>query len=286
MKTDKLLKEARKTLVAVNDRFGWQGDEDDQAWDLLAHVLGRQPDPDESVTGSERKEFEKLIKRRTTGEPLAFIVGWVEFLDFKMKVRPGAFLPRLTSEFLAKQAIRRLRGRSSGSVHVDLATGIGPVAIGSARAVPKARVYGADISKKAIAQARRNAEVLGVKNATFVRSDLFDSLPKSLRGKIDVVTIHPPYVPIDEVDDLPDEIKKYEPNHTLTDRSSDGLGLVRRVVSEGLDWLAPKGWLLIETTPSESTLIRGFLREAGYRDVRSTVGELKLTRVYCGRTPG
>lgn len=284
MKTDQLLKEAKRTLVAANKRFGWQGDEADQAWDLLAHVLGRQPDRKETVSKSDRRSFERLVQRRTTGEPMAFLVGWVEFLDFKMEVKPGAFIPRLTSEFLAQQAIRRLRGRKA-PVHVDLATGIGPVAIGSARAVKRARVVGADISRKAITQARANAARLGIRNVSFVKSDLFDSMPRKLRGSIDVVTIHPPYVPLDEVRDLPVEIKKHEPHHTLTDRSSDGLGLVRRVVADGLEWLRPGGWLLIETTPSESKLIRGFMRDAGYRDIRSTVGELKLTRVYCGRAP-
>jgi release factor glutamine methyltransferase len=284
MKTAKLLRNAKRTLVAANERFGWQGDEDDQAWDLLAHVLGRQPDWDEKLPAPTVRRFEKLVKRRTTGEPMAFIIGWVEFLDFKMQIGPGAFIPRLTSEFLATQAIRRLRGRTK-PVHVDLATGIGPVAIASARAVRKATVCGADISKKAIAQARANAERLGVRNVSFVKSDLFDSLPKALRGSIDVVTIHPPYVPVDEVADLPVEIRKHEPKHTLTDQSSDGLGLVRRVVNDGLKWLRPGGWLLIETTPTESSIIRGFMRNAGYRDVRSTVGDLKLTRVYCGRTP-
>lgn len=285
MKADQLLKEAKRTLVAANKRFGWQGDEADQAWDLLTHVLGRQPKRQQDISASDQRAFERLVKRRTTGEPMAFIVGWVEFLDFKMQVKPGAFIPRLTSEFLAQQAIRRLRGRRA-PVHVDLATGIGPVAIGSARAVRRARVFGADISRKAVTQARENAARLGVRNVSFVRSDLFSSLPRDLGGAIDVVTIHPPYVPVGEVRDLPVEIKGHEPQHTLTDRSSDGLGLVRRVVAEGLRWLQPGGWLLIETTPTESAIIRGYMREAGYRDVRSTVGELKLTRVYCGRAPG
>ena len=87
MNTDKLLKNAKRSLVAANDRFGWQGDEDDQAWDMLAHVLGRQPDWDDDVSPKQVKEFERLLKRRTTGEPLAYILGWVDFLDFKMSVR-------------------------------------------------------------------------------------------------------------------------------------------------------------------------------------------------------
>jgi release factor glutamine methyltransferase len=284
MKANRLLKDAKRTLVAANERFGWQGDEADQAWDVLAHVLGRQPDREEKVSPKAEKQFIKLIKRRTTGEPLAFILGWVDFLDFRMNVSSGAFVPRLTSEFLATQAIRRLR-RRKGPIHVDLATGIGPVAIGSARAVPKAKIYGVDISGEAVKQARANASKLGAPNATFYTGDMFSPLPKSLRGKVDVVTIHPPYVPKGEVEDLPIEIKKYEPTHTLTDKSVDGLGLTRRVIDEGRDWVRPGGWVLIEIVPMEWKRVRPLFKEAGYTDIKSTHGELKLTRVICGRVP-
>jgi release factor glutamine methyltransferase len=280
--TSKLLKQAKKTLVAVNERFGWQGDEEDQAWDILAHVLGRQPDPDEDVPPNLVKKFDKLVQQRTTGEPLAYILGWVDFLDFKMTVRSGAFVPRLTSEWLAKQAIKRLRNRKT-PVHVDLACGIGPVAIGSARAVPKADVHGVDIMGDAVKEARLNAKKLGVTNVTFHRGSMFSPLPPRLRGQVDVITIHPPYVPKDEVADLPLEIRKWENTHTLTDGSDDGLGLTRQVIDEGREWLAHNGWVLIEIVPSEWKRVRPLFREAGYVDIRSTHGELKLTRVICGR---
>ena len=279
-----MLKQAKKTLVAANERFGWQGDEADQAWDILKHILGREPDPDEDVPPKVKRSFDKLVARRTTGEPLAFILGWVDFMDFKMDVKSGAFVPRLTSEFLAKQAIKRLRNRGN-PIHVDLATGIGPVAIASARAVKGAAVYGVDISRKAIAQAKANAKKLGIRNVTFAAGDMFSPLPKRLRGAVDVISIHPPYVPRDEVIDLPVEIRKYEPQHTLTDKSSDGLGLTRRVIDEGRDWLRPGGWVLIEIVPSEWNRVRPLFRQAGYTDVRSTHGELKLTRVICGKLP-
>jgi len=283
MKTDRLLKDAKRTLVAVNERFGWQGDEADQAWDMLVHAwAGHEPDDDDEVPSDVERRFDRLVKRRTTGEPLAFILGWVDFLDFRLRLKQGAFVPRLTTEFLAQQAIRRLRRRQR-PVHVDLATGIGPVAIASARAVPRATVYGLDISRKALTQGKANADRLGVSNVTFLRSDMFSGLPKRLRGRIDVVTIHPPYVPRDEISDLPVEIKSFEPQHTLTDRSSDGLGLVRRVVDDGRDWLRPGGWLLIEIVAAEFKRIAPMLRRAGYSDVKSTHGTLKLTRVIVGR---
>jgi release factor glutamine methyltransferase len=284
MNADDLTEDARRTLVAVNERFGWQGDEEDQAWDLLVHVWGCEPDLDDEVPADIERKFHKLVKRRVTGEPMAFILGWVEFLDFRLHLKPGAFVPRLTTEFLAQSAIKRLRPRRN-PVHVDLATGIGPVPLGVARGVPKATVYGLDISKKAVNQAKENARRLGVPNVTFLRSDMFSALPKRLHGGVDVVTIHPPYVPRGEVSDLPIEIKGFEPKHTLTDQSSDGLGLVRRVVDEGREWLRPSGWLLIEIVAAEWKRIAPMLRQAGYTDVKSTHGELKLTRVFTGRIP-
>jgi release factor glutamine methyltransferase len=284
MNADDLTDDAKRTLVAVNERFGWQGDEEDQAWDLLVHVWGREPDLDDEVPADIERKFHKLVKRRVTGEPMAFILGWVEFLDFRLNLKPGAFVPRLTTEFLAQQAIKRLRPRRT-PVHVDLATGVGPVPLGVARGVPKATVYGLDISRKAVNQAKANAHRLAVGNVTFLRSDMFSALPKRLRGEVDVVTIHPPYVPRGEVSDLPIEIKGFEPQHTLTDRSSDGLGLVRRVVDEGREWLRPSGWLLIEIVAAEFRRIAPMLRKAGYTDVKSTHGELKLTRVITGRIP-
>jgi release factor glutamine methyltransferase len=282
MNADDLTENARRTLVAVNERFGWQGDEEDQAWDMLVHVWGREPGLDDEVPKDVERKFDRLVQRRVTGEPMAFILGWVDFLDFRLDLKAGAFVPRLTTEFLARQAIRRLRPRKK-PVHVDLATGIGPVAIATARAVPMASVYGLDISRKALNQAKSNAARLGVRNVNFLRSDMFAALPKRLRSSVDVVTIHPPYVPRDEISDLPVEIKQFEPRHTLTDRSSDGLGLVRRVVDEGTEWLRPGGWLLIEIVAAEFRRIAKMLRGAGYTDIRSTHGELKLTRVITGR---
>jgi release factor glutamine methyltransferase len=284
MNTEKLINKAKKALVEVNEIFGWQGDEEDQAWDILAHVIGRQPKWEADVSPDDVKKFWKIVNLRITGKPLAYILGEIDFLDFKMTVRDGAFVPRLTSEWLAKSAIKRLRPRKE-PVHVDLATGIGPVAIGSARAVKKAEVHGVDIMGTAVKEARINAKKLKVPNVTFHKGNMFKPLPKRLQGQVDVITIHPPYVPADELDDLPLEIKKYEDSRTLTDGSTDGLELTRRVIDEGREWLSHSGWVLIEIVPSDWKKVRPLFKDAGYVDVRSTHGELKLTRVICGRFP-
>ena len=283
METEQLIENAKRAFRTANERFGYKGEEEDQAWELLTHAVGgEEPEWDDEIPAAAVRRFNRYVNRRVTGEPVAYIVGWVEFRDLKLGIRQGMFIPRYTSEFMATQAIRRLNGRRS-PVHVDLATGIGPVALSTAKAVPGARVWGLDISRKAVNQAAVNAKGLGLGNVTFLRSDMFAALPAGLRGGIDVITIHPPYVPKKEVKDLPEEIKRFEPEHTLTDGSRDGLGLVRRVIEGGAEWLATGGWLLIEIVPSEFRGIRTMLKEAGYRDIRSTHGQLRHTRVIVAR---
>jgi release factor glutamine methyltransferase len=268
----------------------WPADrERREATALLSFALGDHEAseefarPDESVPARTRERYRRLVDRRATGEPMAYILGWTTFRGLRMAVRPGAFVPRQSSELLADGAVRRLRGRRK-PVAIDLATGIGPVALAVADAVSGADVHGTDISPEAVRQARANAASLGLRNAAFHRGDLFDSIPARLRGRVDVITVHPPYIPRREVVDLPVEIRGFEPKESLTDRSADGLGLLERTAEEAPEWLRSGGWLLVEVSPDRARHVRSRLVRSGYRDVRSTRGWPNISRVVVGRT--
>ena len=263
----------------------WQrGRERLEAEDLLWHVLDHEPELSEEVSDADRRTFERLVRRRATGEPIPYIKGYTEFRGLELRVKPGVFVPRDASEYLAVQAVRRLRRRRR-PVHVDLATGAGTIALSVAYDVPRATVVGTDLSREAVALARRNAKELEVR-ARFVVGDLFDGLPRSLRGTVDVITIHPPYVPAWELKDLPEEIREWEPEHTLTDRSHDGLGLIGRTAREAPTWLSPTGWLLMEVSPDRVSHVKRVLRGERFRELRSTKGgPLPLTRVVVARRP-
>ncbi len=284
MKAKKLLKRAERTLKASPAIDHWQKDREEiESEELLGHALGVDEfDPDDDVSPKAARRFEKMVDRRVTGEPVQFIVGYAEFRGIKLIAEPGVFVPRDSTEFLAEQAIRRLRGRRR-AVAVDLATGGGTVALAIANETKGVRVIGTDLSKKAVRVARRNAERLGLR-ATFVTGDLFGGLPKEIRATVDVITLHPPYVAKKELSELPDEIRRFEPAHTLSDNSADGLGLVDRAAAESGEWLKKDGWLLIEVSPDRARSVAAVVRRYGFRDVRSTAGgELKVTRVVVGK---
>jgi release factor glutamine methyltransferase len=263
----------------------WQrGREKIEAEILLIELLGDEPDPDDEISASKQRRFEGWIERRYTGEPVAHITGVTDFMGLDLIVEPGVFVPRDSSEWLAEQAIRRLRTRRT-PVHVDLASGMGTIALAVASKVPKAEVFGAELTAEGVKLARKNARTLGV-SAKFGVGDLFAPVPKRLRGDVDVITIHPPYVAKGELRDLPDEIIEWEPEHTLTDQSNDGLGLVRRTVAEAPAWLKSTGWLLMETDPDRARDVRTVMIAGGFRDVRSTKGgAIPITRVIEGKRP-
>lgn len=276
-----LIEAGRRRLVREKDRLNRTGDEAIQAHELLEHAAGSEVDEDDVLDPATVRRYEAFLDRRVRGEPVPYIRGFEEFRGLRLKVRPGVFIPRQSTEFLAEQAVRRMRRRPS-PVAADLACGVGAVAIVMAREVPSATVYGTDISADAMSVARANARATKTNNVSFLRGSLFDPLPRRLRGQIDVVASHPPYIPAHELRDLPVEMIDFEPVHTLTDSSDDGLGLVRILVAQGREWIKPGGWLCIEIAPDMARALRTILTRAGYSEVQST-RDTPHTRVLVAR---
>jgi release factor glutamine methyltransferase len=284
MKASEVLDRAVATLEASPAIDHWQKDREViEAEDLLMHAMDvDEIDAEADVPPARLRRFDEMVARRATGEPTQFIKGYAEFRGLRLIAKPGVFVPRDSTEFLAEQAVRRLRRRSH-AIAVDLATGGGTVALAVVNETRNVEVFGTDVSADAVKIARSNAKRLGLR-ATFVTGDLFGALPSRIRGAVDVITLHPPYVARSELKDLPEEIRRFEPAHTLTDRSIDGLGLVERAAAESGEWLRRGGWLLIEISPDRARAVATRMRRNGFVDVRSTMGgELKVTRVVVGR---
>ena len=285
MNAAEVLAHAVETLKASPAIDHWQKDREEiEADDLLCFALGvDEIDPGSAVPGGVTRRFDAMVARRAAGEPVQLIKGFAVFRGLEILARPGVFVPRDSTEYLAEQAIRRLRGRHH-PIGLDLACGGGTVALAMADEVPNATIYGTDISSDAIRVARRNATRLELANVRFRTGDLFGALPSSLRGAVDVITLHPPYVAKRELHELPDEIRRFEPAHTLTDDSDDGLGLIGRTAAGSGDWLKGGGWLLVEVSPDRARAVASVMRSHGFNGVRSTMDHgFKVTRVLVGR---
>lgn len=187
------------------------------------------------------RDLEELVARRVEGEPLEQVLGWVDFDRIRVLLRPGVFVPRQRTVFLAQQAGARLPG---DGVAVDLCCGSGAIAAWLEDRAPGATVYATDIDPVAVACARDNVR------GTVVAGDLFSGLPPELREHVDILVANTPYVPSEKVAFLPPEARDHEPLHTL-DGGPDGLALLRRISAEATGWLRSDGHLLIEISESQ-----------------------------------
>lgn len=227
---------------------------------LRAHgFLAPEAEADALLEAARRDEaeLEDLVARRTQGEPLAWVTGWVDFCGLRLSISPGIFVPRPHTEALARRAAELL---SSGGVAVDLCTGCGAVAAVLAAQHPRATVLATDIDPAAVACAQRNG-------IDALQGDLDAPLPPSLRGRVDVITAVVPYVPTEELHLLPRDVIAHEPP-TVLDGGPRGTGVLRRVVHAAPSWLRRRGRLLLELGGDQATELTPVLTDVGFSEVQ------------------
>ncbi|GAA4609651.1 putative protein N(5)-glutamine methyltransferase [Actinoallomurus liliacearum] len=219
-------------------------------------------------TARTPSDLTAMVDRRVAGLPLEHVLGWAEFCGLRVAVDPGVFVPRRRTEFLVRQAAALAR---PGAVVLDLCCGSG--ALGAALATllggaevdsglegrGGAEVHAADVDPAAVACARRNLAAVG---GRAYEGDLYEPLPATLRGRVDVLLANVPYVPTGDVALLPAEARDHEARVAL-DGGGDGLDVARRVIAEAPAWLAPGGHLLFETSDRQVPAAREAVARAG-----------------------
>lgn len=252
---------------------------------LLVHTLKLERirlymDFDKPLAVEELATYRALVKRRLTGEPVAYITGQREFWSQTLEVGPAVLVPRPETELLVELALKRC-GEERAPVLADVGTGSGAIAVALASELPGATVYALDCSAEALEVARRNAERHGVE-VTLLQGDLLEPLADA--GPLDLVVSNPPYVTTAEMEDLPRHVREFEPRGALH-AGADGLDIYRRLVPAALDALAPGGHLLLEIGCTQGEAVSGLLEEAGFQEVAVHQDLAGLDRVVTGRKP-
>ena len=216
--------------------------------------------------------FFEFIERRCKGESIAYILGRKEFRGLEFSVTPDVLVPRPETEILVDIACAIICSISSGNSFpylsvLDLCTGSGAVAIALKHEHPFLDVFASDISEKALDVARKNAETLGAK-ITFFEGDLFDAINKHGNVKEEsrffLITANAPYIPSKEIPFLSAEVR-LEPRRAL-DGGTDGLEIIRRIISGSPRYLKPGGYLALEADPSQMDTIVMLLKDSGFSE--------------------
>lgn len=252
---------------------------------LLAHVLGCDRirlviESQRPLEASELGRFREAIKRRRTGEPIAYILGEREFYGHRFRVDARVLVPRADTETLVDVALTRTRPRSLGGKALDLCTGSGCVAVAFARQRPTWAVTGVELEPGAATLARENALRVGAWNALRVLvGDLF--APLGPEERFDLIVGNPPYVPDGEIPGLAVDVREHEPRLALAG-GADGLELVRRIVAAAPAWLVPAGVLALEIGCDQGARARALLEANGFVEVELTRDLGQRERVVSG----
>jgi release factor glutamine methyltransferase len=242
---------------------------------LLAHLLGVDRvylylNFDRPLQESEIHGYRKLIRRRLEHEPVQYITGVQEFRSLEFDVGPAVLIPRPESELLIEEGLKRINTGSDRRERrpecLDLGTGCGALAITLAVEVPEARIWAADVSAAALEVARINAEKHGVADRIeFFCGHLWEPV-KAAGLKFDLIVSNPPYVAVEEYDQLPPEVRDWEPRKAL-DGKKAGMFYISEIIRRGPEFLNPHGWLLLEMAPGQTKAALGLIEETGgYRE--------------------
>lgn len=233
-----------------------------------AHVIAH---PEKSLTTGQVERYEQLIARRSTGEPVAYLLGRRAFYDREFIVTPSVLIPRPETEHLLEIALAQAQTRTQPVV-VDAGTGSGALAVTLAANVPQAQVYATDISPDALEVAAQNAREQHTP-VSFFQGDLLEPIIE--RGiRADIVMANLPYIATGDLAEL--MVARHEPLLAL-DGGADGLDLVRRLLSQIPAACADDALILLEIGADQGAATVQLVR-AQLENVKS----VDLTRDYAG----
>ena len=232
---------------------------------ILSNLLNQQRE--KTIINSHNKvhedivnEFKKLIARRSTSEPLAYILKNKEFWSKNFFVNKDTLIPRPETELLCDVIIKILKDKNP--YILDIGTGTGCILLSILSEIKQAKGIGVDISTKAIVVAKKNSSNLGLNK----RAKFFTSSLNSINNyKFDLIVSNPPYIKTGEIKNLSDDVRKFEPKIAL-DGGKDGLDVIKKVIYKSKTILKKLGLLALEIGYGQHYKVSQILKEQGFKE--------------------
>jgi len=215
---------------------------------------------EEKVSKSTINNFNKLIIRRSTREPLAYILKNKEFWSKDFFVNRNTLIPRPETELLCDVVIKSFKDKDP--YMLDIGTGTGCILLSILSEIKKAKGIGVDISSKAIEVAKKNSNNFGLNKRSkfFIRS--LDSI---YNYKFDLIVSNPPYIKTSDIKNLSEDVRKFEPKIAL-DGGKDGLDVVKKIIYKSKTILKKLGLLALEIGYGQHYKVSQILKEQGFRE--------------------
>lgn len=235
---------------------------------LLCHVTGKTNEQlinDRELYATDQTCFamSEAVNRVLTGEPLAYVLGQWEFYGLTLQVNRDVLIPRDDTCAVTQLAIKQALFLDASPRILDLCTGTGCIGLAIASRVKDAKVTCADMSKEALAVAKKNVTLNKLTGrVSCVQADAMAE-PNPFLGKFDMIVSNPPYITAAEMKELPDSVKNYEPHMALYG-GEDGLDFYRSIAEKYANALKPGGYLCFEFGMGQGDAVCEILQKNGY----------------------
>lgn len=251
---------------------------------LLAAALGKPRSflhtwPERIVSSEAAQTFDAYLKRRRTGEPVAYILGQQGFWNIDLEVATHTLIPRPETEMLVETALELLPGAIPHRL-LDLGTGTGAIALSLAKDRPQWTVTAVDRVEEAVALAERNRQRLYLDNARVLQSHWFSAVEGQ---RFDLILSNPPYIADNDPHLVQGDVR-FEPSSALTS-GADGLDDLRLIVSQAPAHLEAGGWLLLEHGYDQGAAVRELLDRHGFEQIQTRRDLGDHERITFGRVP-
>ncbi|WP_127025512.1 peptide chain release factor N(5)-glutamine methyltransferase [Rheinheimera mangrovi] len=234
--------------------------------------------PERELSESQLLQLEPVLNRRLTGEPLAHILGYWYFWDFKLAVAPCTLIPRPDTELLVEQSLA-LPLPAKAKV-LDLGTGTGAIALALAKEKPNWTLTGVDLQPDAVELAKQNVQQLALANCQIKQSSWFDAVAGE---QFDLIVSNPPYIDAQDPHLALGDVR-FEPDSALV-APEQGLADIRHICTQAPQFLTPSGWLWLEHGYQQAEAVQQILTDAGFTSVQSVKDYGGQWRISGGQLP-
>lgn len=235
---------------------------------LLATVLDKPTSylstwPEKQLTDTQLSLFDSFVKRRLTGEPVAFITGKREFWSLDFLVAPCTLIPRPDTEILVEAVLDN--NPTEQLALLDLGTGTGAIALALASEHKLWQIDAVEFNKDAVLLAQTNAKQLNLNHVAIYQSDWFKAIDKNKRFK--VIVSNPPYIANDDKHLVEGDIR-FEPKSALVAKD-DGYADIRHIIDTGREFLDINGQMYLEHGFEQGETVQHLFAEYGYHDIET-----------------
>lgn len=239
---------------------------------------------DKKVTKEEEEQFRNLIEKRKKNMPIKYILGYTEFMGIELHVEEGVLIPRGDTEILVEEAINIIKAMDKGNIIkvCDLCCGSGAIGLSLGKSLRNIEVDLLDIENIPEKVTKENINNLDLNDrCKFIHSDLLEKVIEH-KKTYDVITSNPPYIRDEDIENLMEDVKNYEPRVALSG-GEDGLDFYRKIANQGKKALNTEGYLIFEIGYDQGDSVKAILQDNGYKDIRVLQDLAGKDRVVLGK---